>query len=60
MASEALDSYSVFVVCWRQFERDMRALVAFFVDRSSAAVRSKLTRLTQLSRLLNLDMPMEV
>jgi hypothetical protein len=38
----------------------MRALVAFFVDRSSAAVRSKLTRLTQLSRLLNLDMPMEV
>ncbi len=38
----------------------MRALVAFFVAHSSSNVRSKLTRLLQLSKLLSLDSPQEL
>ena len=44
----------------RQFERDMRALVSFFVSHSNSSVRSKLTRLVQLSKLLSLDSPQEL
>ena len=43
-----------------QFEKDMRSLVAFFSDRSSSSVKSKLTRLVQLSRMLSMESPSEV
>jgi hypothetical protein len=43
-----------------QFERDVRALVAFFSSKGSPGVKSKLTRLLQLSKLLALDSPQEL
>lgn len=43
-----------------QFDKDMRSLISFFVERSNRTVRSKLSRLTQLSRLLSLESPDEL
>ena len=43
-----------------QFDADMRALAAFFAERSSRRARSKFTRLRQVAQLLNVDAPAEV
>jgi hypothetical protein len=43
-----------------QFERDVRALVAFFGAKGNPGVKAKLTRLVQLAKVLSLDSPQEL
>lgn len=43
-----------------QFDRDVRALVTFFVARSSRAVRDKFARLLQCAQVLGVDSPSEI
>jgi len=43
-----------------QLDADVRALVAFFVDRASRRVRSRFVRLLQVSQVLNLESPDEI
>lgn len=43
-----------------QLDADVRALVAFFVERASRRVRARFVRLLHVSQVLNLESPGEI